>query len=99
MSGKKIKSAKDITWKFVTNHLNTALVSAIGMIPSSHVLGKKYYKDSLSLFDGFVPLFAQVSQSMWQDSISEEPKHPKTLSCNVKKIFYQHFDRADTARL
>lgn len=87
MSGKKIKSAKDITWKFVTNHLNMALISAIGMIPSSHVLGKKYYKDSLSLFDGFVPLFAQVSQSMWQDSISEDPNTLKPCLVTLKKSF------------
>lgn len=46
-------------WYFVTNHLNVQMYLAMNTISSTFVSHRKYYKDSLIEYPGWIPLFSQ----------------------------------------
>lgn len=75
----------NVAWKFASNHLNMALISSIGMIPSASILQKKYYKDSLSWFDGYIPVFKKVPDAALEDVIEEEKNILKPCVVLFKK--------------
>lgn len=91
MSNQKVeKTSKNTVWKFASNHLNVALMSSMGIIATKELLGKKYYKDSLSLFDGYIPVFKKVPISIWEYSIQEDKDTLKPCLLNFKKDLIQH---------
>lgn len=58
-TGKKQNPPKEIRrWYLVTNHLNMMYMLATGLVMSPTGFRGKHYQDSLSLFPGLVPLFA-----------------------------------------
>lgn len=63
----------EIKWRLVTNHLNLMYMLSAGLIMPPSGLWKKYYKDTLALVPGWVPLFPeQLWQSAIEHSVSEE---------------------------
>ena len=42
-----------------TNHLNLLFMLSIGMVPAPGGFGKKYYRDPLGTYPGWVPLFTR----------------------------------------
>jgi len=63
----------EIKWRLVTNHLNLMYMLSAGLIMPPSGLWKKYYKDTLALVPGWIPLFPEhLWQSAIEHSVSEE---------------------------
>lgn len=63
----------EIKWRLVTNHQNLMYMLSAGMIMPPSGFGKKYYKDTLSLVPGWVPLFPEnLWQAAVEHSVSEQ---------------------------
>lgn len=63
----------EVKWCLVTNHQNLMFMLSAGMIMPPSGFGKKYYQDTLSLVQGWVPLFPEgIWQSAIDHSISEQ---------------------------
>lgn len=90
MSDAVIKKLNNTVWKFATNHLNVALILSIGIIPSANILGKKYYKDGLSWFDGYIPVFKKVPHMALDEAIEEDDKTLKPCVISFKKGLINH---------
>lgn len=58
---------------------------SIGMIPTAELLGKKYYQDSLSLFEGYIPVFKKVPNSILEYGIQEDESTLKPCVLSFKK--------------
>jgi len=59
-------------WRLVTNQRNLLYMLAAGMVMSPKGFGGKYYRDTLSGFPGWIPLFADhVPQAAIDLSVSE----------------------------
>lgn len=66
------KTQKALKWRLVTNQRNLLYMLAAGMLMSSKGFGEKYYRDTLSSFPGWIPLFADdVPQAALDLSVSE----------------------------
>lgn len=85
MSDDVLKKMNSTVWKFASNHLNVALMLSIGMIPNAEILGKKYYKDSLSWFDGYIPVFKKVPTVVLQEAVDEDKRTLKPCIISFKK--------------
>ena len=56
----------------VTNHLNLLFMLSAGLVIPPSGFGNKYYRDTLSWFPGWIPLFKKdVSQKAIQEAVSE----------------------------
>jgi len=62
-------------WYLVTNHRNLFYMLAAGMIMSPKGFGRKYYKDTMSYFPGWIPLFANKIPCSALDLSVSEKKH------------------------
>ena len=51
------RSGTSFEWRFATNHQNLMYMLAAGLFLPSKGFGKKYYQDTLSLVDGWIPFF------------------------------------------
>lgn len=71
----QITQDKPVTvWRMATNEKNLFYMLAAGMIMPPQGFGKKYYQDTLSAFDGYVPLFPEhVSVGAIEHSCKESP--------------------------
>jgi len=47
-------------WVLVSNHLNLLYMLAAGLVMPPKGFGKKYYQDTLAVYPGWIPLFANV---------------------------------------
>ncbi len=68
-----------IKWYLVTNHLNLYYMMGAGLIMSEEGFGKKYYKDTLSLFPGRILIFPDMIPAKAIDMSTEEASH--LISC------------------
>lgn len=69
-------------WYLATNHRNLFYMLAAGMVMSPKGFGRKYYKDTLSYFPGWIPLFANKAPRSALDLSVSEKKH--LIPCIVK---------------
>ncbi len=61
------------TGLLVTNHMNLMFMLSAGLIMPPAGFGNKYYKDTLEVFPGWIPVFIErPSKQAIEDSISEE---------------------------
>ena len=59
-------------WLLVSNHLNLLYMLAAGLVMSPKGFGKKYYRDTLAAYPGWIPLFANdVRKAAMKYSVSE----------------------------
>lgn len=64
-------------WRLVTNHENMLFMLAAGMVMSPAGFGQKYYKDTLKVDAGWIPLFRDqtILPAGILSSVTEERKH------------------------
>lgn len=72
-------------WYFVTNHQNLLMYLAMNIIHTGFVGEKKYYKDSLEDYPGWIPIFGTVVPQWARDNSTEENKilEPVLLEINL----------------
>ena len=58
-----------------TNHLNLLFMLSIGMVPAPDGFGKKYYRDPLGTYPGWVPLFTRKVFGQAIELAKEEAAH------------------------
>jgi hypothetical protein len=75
-------------WQLVTNQRNLMYMLAAGIIMSPKGFGNKYYKDTLSNFPGWIPLFAEIIPKSAIDlSLIEKPNLiPCLLTININAL-------------
>jgi hypothetical protein len=72
------------TWYLATNHLNLSYMLSAGLIMPPKGFGKKYYPDSLQLFPGWIPLFADSVPKQVMELPSEEKNFPKPCAASIR---------------
>jgi hypothetical protein len=79
---------KPTKWLLATNQLNQMFMLAAGMILPPQGFGPKYYKDSLAVFPGWIPLFADNVPRQVLDEATSEGKHltPCIASINLTSL-------------
>lgn len=66
---------KAVHWRFATNHQNLFYMLAAGLLMPPEGFGKKYYRDTLEAFPGWLPLFPDVVPKTAVDfSVSEQSR-------------------------
>ncbi len=75
-------------WLLATNHLNLLYMLAAGLIMSPRGFGAKYYQDLLSIYPGWIPLFANNIPAAVIKQTLKEGKHlkPCLLSLNLSSL-------------
>ncbi|NTV12361.1 MAG: hypothetical protein HGA96_00260 [Desulfobulbaceae bacterium] len=75
-------------WRLVTNHKNLLYMLAAGLIMAPKGFKKKYYRDPLEAFPGWIPLFAgSVTKSVLKVSGSEQSHlRPCIASINLNGL-------------
>ena len=69
------KTQKVLKWRLVTNQRNLLYMLAAGMIMSPKGFGGKYYRDTLTGFPGWIPLFADNIPKATVDLSVSERRH------------------------
>lgn len=69
------KKTLSANWYLVTNHLNLYYMMGAGLILPENGFGKKYYKDILSLFPGYIVLFADTVPARAIEMAKQEASH------------------------
>jgi len=62
-------------WLLVSNHLNLLYMLAAGLVMPPKGFGKKYYQDTLAVYPGWIPLFADAVPKAAIDYCVSERKH------------------------
>lgn len=72
-------------WYLVTNHLNLSFMLASGLMLPRSGFAKKYYKDPLQFFPGYLPLFCDPVPSDAIEMATQEARHliPVMASVNL----------------
>lgn len=84
MSNKQTNSLPS-QWYFVTNHQNLLMYLAMNIIHTAFIGDKKYYKDSLADYPGWIPIFGTSVPEWARDNSTEENKilEPVLLEINL----------------
>lgn len=84
MSNKQTNSLPS-QWYFVTNHQNLLMYLAMNIIHTAFVGDRKYYKDSLGDYPGWIPIFGTSVPQWARDNSIEENKilEPVLLEINL----------------
>ena len=67
-----------------TNHLNLLFMLSIGMVPAPDGFGKKYYRDPLGTYPGWVPLFTRKVFGPAIELAKEEAAHLRPCLARVR---------------
>lgn len=67
-----------------TNHLNLLFMLSIGMVPAPSGFGKKYYRDALGTYPGWVPLFTGKVFGPALELAKEEAAHLRPCLVRVR---------------
>jgi len=67
-----------------TNHLNLLFMLSLGMVPAPSGFGKKYYRDSLGTYPGWVPLFVRKVFGPAVDLAQEEASHLRSCLARIR---------------
>lgn len=67
-----------------TNHLNLLFILSIGMVPSPDGFGKKYYRDPLGTYPGWVPLFTRKVFGPAVELATEEAAHLRPCLVRIR---------------
>lgn len=83
-----IATSKTVKWRLATNQRNLLYMLAAGMVMSPQGFGKKYYRDTLSSYPGWIPLFANnVPQTALDLSVSERAHlTPAIVTMELKSL-------------
>ena len=74
---------KSVNWYLPTNQLNLMFMLANGLISGPTGFGRKYYKDVLAVFPGWIPLFAnEIPKEALEEAIYEG-KHLRSVIAEV----------------
>jgi hypothetical protein len=75
-------------WCLSTNHLNMMYMLSAGLVMSPKGFGKKYYTDSLKIFPGWIPLFADVipKQIIHNSTIEDAHLKPCVVTINLASL-------------
>ena len=75
-------------WQFVTNHKNLFFMLASGLFMPPEGFGKKYYRDTLAQFPGWLPLFPEVVPPTAIACVVSEEQHliPCLLTLNLATL-------------
>lgn len=79
---------KIVTWNLMTNHLNLFFMLGAGMILPSTGFGNKYFKDSLDIAPGWIPLFGKKPLAGQVDYSCSEAEHlmPCCVTIDLSKL-------------
>ena len=64
-----------LVWHLPTNQLNLMYMLAAGLVTGPKGFGRKYYQDALSIYPGWLPLFAEAIPGAALDLAVSEAGH------------------------
>ena len=67
-----------------TNHLNLLFMLSLGMVPAPSGFGKKYYRDTLATYPGWVPLFVRKVSGPAIELAQEEASHLRPCLARIR---------------